>query len=136
LKNNIILFLFLVLICLSINSINAVNDNISSNESSNINEISQSNYTSNINSLEVPNGDNLDHSIKVSQPNNSDDTENSNNSRVLSESNSGTFTDLQNLINNASKNATLILEKDYIYTPSVDHGYIFIRNPITIIGKN
>ena len=92
-KNNIILFLFLVLICLSINSINAVNDN-------------------------------------------SDDTENSNNSRVLSESNSGTFTDLQNLINNASKNATLILEKDYIYTPSVDHGYIFIRNPITIIGKN
>ena len=135
-KNNIILFLFLVLICLSINSINAVNDNISSNESSNINEISQSNYTSNINSLEVPNGDNLDHSIKVSQPNNSDDTENSNNSRVLSESNSGTFTDLQNLINNASKNATLILEKDYIYTPSVDHGYIFIRNPITIIGNN
>ncbi|MGN1362489.1 MAG: hypothetical protein ACI4VU_02045 [Methanobrevibacter sp.] len=133
-KSNILLFLFLVLICLSINSIYAVND-ISLNESSNIDEISQSNYTSNINSIGVYNDDNIDSSVKVSQLSNSDGTENDN-SRVLSESNHGTFTDLQNLINNASENATLILEKDYIYTPSVDHGYIFIRNPITIIGNN
>ena len=54
---------------------------------------------------------------------------------VVGSADKGTFTDLQNKINNAEEGSTITLENDYAYDDAVDCGHIIINKDITINGN-
>ena len=68
-----------------------------------------------------------------------EDTDNSNifalSENDLLETSSGTFTELQNKINNASEGSTITLENDYIYDNGFDGEGISISKTLTIQGN-
>ncbi|MEE0943459.1 MAG: Ig-like domain repeat protein [Methanobrevibacter sp.] len=59
----------------------------------------------------------------------------SSNKEILSEKDNGTFTALQEKINNADENATITLENDYTYDEGFSTGGISISKALTIDGK-
>ena len=54
---------------------------------------------------------------------------------IISEKDDGTFTALQNKINNASDGSTIILENDYAYDKGFKTSGINISKPLTIDGN-
>ena len=54
---------------------------------------------------------------------------------VITDANTGTFTDLQNIIDNANAGSTITLEKDYVYDEGFKTSGISISKDVTIEGK-
>ena len=73
--------------------------------------------------------------VNASQNNRTDD---SNNETTIKFSNTGTFSDLNNLIENSSDNSEITLKKDYTYYNTVDSNFssgIHIKKSLTIDGQ-
>src|SRR5574344_248195 len=104
--------IFILIIC-SLGVVSAADTNNIVSDANNNNLLS----TNNISNLET---------INVADENQISSTEN-----VISDSNSGSFSDLQNLIN--SNNSSITLDKNYKYNIATDSAYI---NGITILNEN
>ncbi|MGN0094421.1 MAG: hypothetical protein ACI37V_08250 [Methanobrevibacter sp.] len=60
---------------------------------------------------------------------------NNENTTVLTDGNVGTFTDFQNLVDNAANGSSINVDKDYTYSEDSDNGYILIDKDLTINGN-
>ncbi|OWT33602.1 hypothetical protein BGI41_01580 [Methanobrevibacter sp. 87.7] len=82
----------------------------------------------------------IDNSTNVVQNNSISDsdtiTQSNNLNNRVGDTNSGSFTDLQTIINNAPAGSNITLDKNYVYNNITDSGPIMINKTLSINGNN
>ena len=122
-KKEILIFFLAICVLFTLSSVCAsdVNDTAIANEDTTIIDVSESNHLT-------------DENIVINPDNSQIGSSNLENSEGIGEL--GTFTELQDKIDNAEIDSTITLEKDYMYDDGFNIDGITIGKPLTIDGKN